>query len=87
MKKLGMQLKQWRSSAGLSQLQVSRGLGYATPQFISNWERGVSNPPVGQIRALSRLYKVDANVIFEQVLEDTLGKTEVDMRKAFAKAK
>ena len=38
-------LKQKRVAAGLSQRDVSDELGYSTPQFISNWERGISCPP------------------------------------------
>lgn len=50
--KFGDFLREKRMKAGLSQKEVALGLGYTTPQFISNWERGLSNPPISSIRKL-----------------------------------
>ncbi len=51
-------LKEKRVAAGFSQRDVSDKLGYSTPQFISNWERGVSLPPLGKLKRLEDLYGV-----------------------------
>ena len=85
--KLGQLLKELREKAGLCQRQVAHGLGYGTPQFVSNWERGASNPPVTALKKLCRLYKTDANEVFELFLKETLAKTEADLRKTFARSK
>ena len=37
-------LKKMRLKAGLSQRDVSTALGYTSPQYVSNWERGKSHP-------------------------------------------
>lgn len=52
-------LKAARIRAKLSQRSVSDALGYTTAQFVSNWERGVSTPPIKDLKQLSKLYKVN----------------------------
>lgn len=54
-----------RKGAGLSQKAVSEAMGYSTPQFVSNWERGMSMPPVDQLKQLAKMYKADANQLIE----------------------
>ncbi len=65
-------MKQLREQAGLSQVQLSEALGYTTPQFISNWERGVSHPPVSQIKKIATLLKTDPQAMFDVILNDVL---------------
>lgn len=55
--KLGKFLKTKRENAGLSQRTVAEKLGYTTPQFVSNWERGVINPPLLTLALLIKMYK------------------------------
>lgn len=69
MKKCGDFLKQSRDAQGLSQRDVSSVLGYNTSQFISNWERGLSLPPIPTLRKLAKIYKIDAEVLFNVILE------------------
>ncbi len=57
-KKLGSYLKQRRVAKGLSQNDVSDRLGYSSAQFVSNWERGVSAPPVDRLGELIGLYGI-----------------------------
>ena len=57
--------KSLRLDVGLSQAMVSDKLGYSTPQFVSNWERGVSFPPLEVLPELARLYKVDKETLFQ----------------------
>ncbi|MEN0060017.1 MAG: helix-turn-helix transcriptional regulator [Bdellovibrio sp.] len=83
MKELGSYLSQKRLEAGLSQRNVSDHLGYSTPQFVSNWERGVSHPPIGQIKSLAKLYKIDAEEVFKILLKETLKEVEADLRQRF----
>jgi transcriptional regulator with XRE-family HTH domain len=45
-KKLGTYLKDVREDANLTQADVSHKLGYTSPQFISNIERGISVVPL-----------------------------------------
>jgi transcriptional regulator with XRE-family HTH domain len=62
-------LKDKRVAAGLTQSAVAEKLGYSSPQFISNWERGLANPPVFILRNLTKIYKVSADEMFKRLLE------------------
>lgn len=76
-----------RQSAGLTQAQVSEYFRYKTPQFVSNWERGLSYPPIKSLRKLAALYNIDANVLFELMLRDYLAAQNARLRKQFHKTK
>ena len=80
-------LKASRGNANLSQLEVADHLGYSTPQFISNWERGVSAPPIETIGALSRLYKVSDEELFDILQKVTLDQVASNLRERFLATK
>lgn len=80
-------LKQKRVAANISQRDVADKLGYSTPQFISNWERGVSHPPITVLKKLADLYKVSAEEVFEVTLNATIHEVTADMRRKFANSK
>lgn len=80
-------LKTRRVSAGLSQKDVADKLGYSTPQFISNWERGVSQPPINILKKLGEMYKVPAEELFEVTLNTTIFDVTQDLRRKFANSK
>lgn len=90
MKKLrveyGEYLQNLRVGAGLSQGDVSEKLGYSTPQFISNWERGVSKPPVTALKQLAKLYNKTPDQMFNEYLEQIQKELASDMRAKFKKA-
>ncbi|MBY0316440.1 MAG: helix-turn-helix domain-containing protein [Bdellovibrionales bacterium] len=68
-KKLGEYLRVKRVDAGLSQKQVADKLKYSTPQFVSNFERGLCAPPMKALRVLVRLYNLNASEFTNFVLE------------------
>jgi transcriptional regulator with XRE-family HTH domain len=51
---MGKLIKKARREAGLTQAALATKLGYKSPQFVSNFERSESLPP---IRVLSRIAK------------------------------
>lgn len=77
-------LKRKRVSAGLSQRDVADKLGYETPQFISNWERGVSYPPVKELGKIAAMYKTSAQELFDLLLNNTIQEVTEDLRRKFA---
>ncbi|KYG70809.1 helix-turn-helix domain-containing protein [Bdellovibrio bacteriovorus] len=83
MKKVGEFLKKSREARNLSQGDVSTHLGYNTPQFISNWERGLSLPPVTTLKSLAKLYKINADELFQMILEEHLEQTAESLRQKF----
>ncbi len=60
LKHVGKFLKTKREKASLTQQDVSRQLDYTSPQFVSNWERGVSLPPTDVLPRLAALYAIGA---------------------------
>ncbi len=55
-------IEELRKEQGLTQLQVAYRVG-VTPATVSNWERGVYEPKVTQLRALARLFAVSMDDI------------------------
>jgi transcriptional regulator with XRE-family HTH domain len=55
---VGQRLRGWREKAKMSQGDVAKKLQYSSPQFISNWERGLSLPPIEVLPKLLNLYSL-----------------------------
>lgn len=70
--KLGDYLKQKREYAKLKQIEVGKLMGWSSAQFISNWERGLSFPPVSIIKKLSKIYGSEPSEMFALVVEKSL---------------
>lgn len=68
-KKLGTYLKDVREQANLTQADVSAKLGYTSPQFISNIERGISVAPLKTLARMVSLYKVNPESVVKIILE------------------
>lgn len=73
-------LKEKRVESGLSQLDVAKVLGYSSPQFVSNWERGLVSPPLETIAVLVELYKISPNEIIEHIIKETRAYLEVNLK-------
>lgn len=80
---LGTFLYEKRIATGMTQSQVAKELGYGTSQFISNWERGISAPPIVAIATLCRLYRVSEEELFELIVKSSLERTEASLRAEF----
>lgn len=76
-------LKEKRLQAGLSQGDVAKKLGYTSPQFVSNWERGLSQPPVATLRKIAQIYNISANDMFEVTLKATIEQVTTDLTEKF----
>lgn len=66
---LGLFLKEARLSKNLSQAHVAEHLGYSTSQFVSNWERGISMPPLSTLKKLVFLLEIDGHEIMGVILD------------------
>lgn len=64
-KTVGKFLRDKRVKAGLTQWDVAHHLEYSTAQFISNWERGVSLPPLDSLPKLAQFLKVPGREIID----------------------
>lgn len=80
---LGDFLQSKRVKAGLSQGDVATKLGYSSPQFISNFERGLCAPPLNKLKMLVQLYDLSG----EEVLKLMMKEHERHLRKALGMGK
>jgi transcriptional regulator with XRE-family HTH domain len=78
----GNQWKTLRERAGLTQREVSDTLGYSTPQFISNVERGRCRFPVQKLPKIKKLYRLST----DQILDLFLTEERSSLLKVFKKA-
>lgn len=70
MKKMGIFLREKREQKGLTQAQVALQLGYGSPQFISNIERGVSRVPTKSLKYFIDLYGLHTDEVIELLLDE-----------------
>lgn len=68
--KLAEFLRSKRIAAGLTQADVAGKLGYTSPQFISNWERGLASPPAFILKDLAKIYQIPADDLFQRLLKE-----------------
>lgn len=68
-KPLGRYLKNARVSQNLTQMDVAERIGLTSPQFISNWERGLCSVSVSTIKKLIRIYKLDKKEVISLLLD------------------
>lgn len=62
---LGSFIRKMRLEKEFSQADLAANLGYKSPQFISDWERGISSPPVKKLHELAVLLEVKVDVLFD----------------------
>lgn len=78
---LSIYLKKCREKVGISQGEVARALGYTTPQFISNWERGLSSPPMDKMTDLMKLIKIKPETVLELMSKDAVEILKYDFKR------
>jgi transcriptional regulator with XRE-family HTH domain len=66
---LGAYLQEMRAKANLTQREVSLELGYSSAQFISNFERGITSPPLKKLKELIRMYKMPVEKVMNLLIE------------------
>jgi transcriptional regulator with XRE-family HTH domain len=78
----GTQWKSLRERAGLTQREVSDALGYSTPQFISNVERGRCRFPIQKLTKIRKLYRLSV----DQTVNLIVTEERHDILKIFKRA-
>ena len=85
---LGIYLRRKRVLRGLTQSNVASKLGYGSPQFISNIERGIANVPLKSLRRIIDLYQVPPLEVLDVLMSDKkrywcqqlgIGSTDISM--------
>ena len=78
---VGRYLKEQRVKSSLTQSQVAESLGYTSPQFISNIERGLCSAPAKHLRGFLKLYNIQLDDLISVILkqeEENLRRTLTD---------
>ena len=68
-KLVGRFLKEAREESELTQHDVAKKLAYSSPQFVSNWERGVSLPPLDMLPRLATMFSVQPKKVIRVMNE------------------
>lgn len=76
-------LREARLEAGFSQAKVAKALGYTSSQFVSNWERGLAEPPAATLKKLADIYSISIDDMFDIVLQATVQRLTEDLRAKF----
>lgn len=66
---LGRYLKCYRKNAGFTQWEVAKELGYTSPQFISNFERGLCAPSLDTLVVLMKMYNIPRQELMDLLLK------------------
>ena len=64
---MGRFLKEAREKAGLTQQDLAGVFRYSSSQFISNWERGLSLPPVDLMAKLAAVLRISPRDLVEEL--------------------
>lgn len=79
-KNLSEYIKHQRMAHNITQLELSKHLGYSTAQFISNWERGLAGPPMNKMSKLVKILKLDVHMVMELYLDQAKKTLERGLR-------
>ncbi len=82
---LGSFIKEQRLNNNFSQAELAYNLGYSSPQFISDWERGVSSPPMKKLPELANELNVKTEVLFELLVELATLQLTTSLKEEFKK--
>ncbi len=76
-------LTEKRIAANLTQKEVAKLLGYESAQYVSNWERGISQPPAQSLKKIAHLYRASAEELFDAFLLNAIHKAQNDLKRKF----
>ena len=67
--KLGQILRDGRVKSDMTQRELAKKLGYTSPQYVSNWERGRVTPPLYTLSKVAQLTHVPKDKIKKLLLD------------------
>lgn len=77
----GRYLRTLRIKQGLIQEDISLLLGYATPQFVSNIERGISKIPMDSLPRFAKAYRIDLDKLKCEFLKDKIIQLKSELKE------
>lgn len=87
-RELGLLIRNYRQEKELTQLDLSRKLGYESTQFVSLFERGISKVPHNVLGQLIVILGIPEKKILEVLLKDyeVSLKSEISLGKKIARS-
>lgn len=76
-KHCGMKYQKRREEVGLPQIKVAKALGYSSPQFVSNWERGMCWPSAETLPKLAKALKMELT----ELVQDQITAYSIDIHE------
>jgi transcriptional regulator with XRE-family HTH domain len=68
---LGSFLKSRREARGLTQEQLGTRLGYSSGhQYVSNWERGTSPPPMERLHEIAQILEISPDELINVIMDE-----------------
>lgn len=62
-------LSEKRLAKGFTQGELAKALGYTSPQFISNWERGLAEPPLEALKKMVKILDLDRDELISILMK------------------
>jgi transcriptional regulator with XRE-family HTH domain len=59
-------------------------LGYESAQYVSDWERGISSPPMKKLAKISSSLDIDMDRLFRLLVEVAKERVVEDLSKEYA---
>ncbi|MFV8250027.1 helix-turn-helix domain-containing protein [Bdellovibrio bacteriovorus] len=69
-------LKNKRTCAALTQLEVGQRLGFHKSQFVSSMERGTSRPPIQVLKKMCEIYQIPETEMRKAYIHNAVVKAE-----------
>lgn len=80
--RLGSLLKDKRVEKGITQMSLARELGYSSPQFVSNWERGMCSPAFDTLPTICKILGIPKREIIEIIIDETRNELEANFARS-----
>lgn len=80
-KHLGLAIKEVREEAGLSQRDLAEPLGYTSPQYISNIERGIANINIETLSKICSILGQGKSKLIEAMKEDFIEQSRAKIKE------
>lgn len=75
-------IKEKRAEKDWSQTRLAKLLGYSSGQFVSNWERGDSYPPMDRLAKMTLLFELEDNILFDLFSKENFESKQKEYEKA-----
>jgi transcriptional regulator with XRE-family HTH domain len=62
-------------------MELAQELGYTSPQFVSNWERGMCSPAFDTLPLIAKLLNISKKEVIHIIVEETKYELEANFAR------